>query len=448
MSSTLPSSSVRPSEPSSLGNAWGSPADRLAALDEPGRFLLPLLDAPVVTAERTPDLYASIVRELDAVRAWYATRTGWRIVRTPAYIRLLKESVVSLPAHGWRGCMDALDYELAVWTMWYAEGQAGSKFALSGLARSVQQHCVDAIGIPRVDWTVRDHRRSLRRALEALQRLGVVDVLDGDLEAYVERGGVEIMLSTEALLAKGAAFRALLVSVPDVLVAALTQCGDMTALECTRLPEFADAKQRLYRTLLLSPAALRVDDPEAFALLDDTFAREAIEVDLWTSIGWRLEVTADYATLLRPLNDVVPGLTYPGGSGIAHLALVAVTAVRDALDRAEIVADAAGRVAIARDHFATLLTDIQRDSENRFGKTTSTLRQDELLAQTVAYLTSNGMAEVERGTQRVVLSPVYGRLAGYYAPDGLGMAQDPRLQQLDTTDSTAARSAASLEDYA
>jgi len=54
----------------------------------------------------------------------------------------------------------------------------------SGLARSVQQQCVDKAGVPRVDWTVRDRRRALRRAIETLDRLDIVQVLDGDLEAY------------------------------------------------------------------------------------------------------------------------------------------------------------------------------------------------------------------------------------------------------------------------
>jgi len=66
-----------------------------------------------------------------------------------------------------------------------------------------------------------------------------------------------------------------------------------------------------------------------------------IDLDFWTSLGWRLEVTRGHAALLRPLNHAPPGLTYPGGSGLAHLALLAVGAVRDALKRSEIIADAA-----------------------------------------------------------------------------------------------------------
>jgi len=80
--------------------------------------------------------------------------------------------------------MEPLDYELAVWTMWYAEGLAGSKFTLSGLARSVQQQCVDRQGSRgRLDRS----RSSARapRAIETLDRLDIVQVLDGDLEAYV-----------------------------------------------------------------------------------------------------------------------------------------------------------------------------------------------------------------------------------------------------------------------
>jgi uncharacterized protein (TIGR02678 family) len=403
-------------------------AELRSTLDEPSRALLPLLDQPVIAARRTPELYAALTRELEPTRAWYAQRTGWRLDRKPEYLRLRKEPVRALGAHGWRGCVTPLDYRFAVWTMWFAEGLAGNTFPLSALARAIQQQCITETGLSDVDWTIRDQRRSLRRALETLHRLQIVEILDGDLEAYVDRGSVEILPATEALLAKGPAFRAFVVNVPDALARALAD-GDLAALDRAQATEFCTARQRLYRQLLLAPAFLRADDPEAFAILDDPYERDNIYLDCWTNLGWALEVTTEYAALLRPASDRVMGSTYPGASGIAFLALVAAGALRDAIERGDLAPDSAGRVAVPRDYLATLLADVQTDPTNSFGKTVRELRHDELVARTVEYLVGVGLADIERNAQRIVFSPAYGRLVGYYADDGLGMGQAPVASQ-------------------
>ncbi len=256
--------------------------------------LLDLLDRPVVQRAAQAEAYRRVYLHEDYLRAWFQDRPGWRLLGGDGSYRLERLPAQVLPDRGLPRLRTPLDYACLCWVLWYAEARAVDPkrwFVLSELAAEVVRAAAGAFRLGE-----RAHREALVRALQLLVDLGALVYRDGQAERWAT-GQVELGDDAIEVLYEFAddAPRLLAAFDPaglDVLGAPPT---DGPALPRTGEP--ASPQARAWRALLLGPTLWRGDDPEAFvALLSD---EEGFRRDLEDTLGWGLEVAAEYARIWR-----------------------------------------------------------------------------------------------------------------------------------------------------
>jgi uncharacterized protein (TIGR02678 family) len=369
-----------------------------------------LLDRVAVSAAEDDTAFRRIRAAIDDVRAWYARRTGWPTIITRDMIRTVKTPSVAHVGQGFEWVSEALDYELFVWILWYGESFATDQFVFSGLVGEVEVRTAELHGEGHFTWDRLDHRRALKRAAMALEDLGAIREVDGSVSAYAEER------SEDALYEFTGVARHLHVSLHGELYEAIVTRGEVDVL-ADLVDDAADDEQRLYRTLLLSPALYAHHDPAAFALLRSRDRRERIAADLRDHLGWDLEVTRGYACLLRPARDSQGRATFPVRSADAHIVLLLCGLVREQVASGALVPDDLDAVVVTRAWLEARIVGLQHEFGEAWGRTVARRSLDELIDGVVSFMC--GWALMERTASADVLRilPLAARWEAAYTDD-------------------------------
>ncbi len=268
-----------------------------------------LLTLPFLTGKTTG--YSVVLEHKDRVAHWHREHTGWKIEHNlrSGVIRLVRRPA-RIPSGVWDGwrAKDAFtsprDYAFFVYLLWYARtplalernihrqvelSRLKNQLATAANARE-EGRIIDFAG------NRREHS-SLMRALRALEYLGAVKI--GDEETAGKPGNDEDVLdalitftdvatSLTSRVDLGAASRVQEMRPdPRSLVAPLAESEEI------------DAAARLWRSLLVGPVLLRLDDPEAISLLDDEDFRDEVSREASSLFGLSLDHSHNYARLVR-----------------------------------------------------------------------------------------------------------------------------------------------------
>lgn len=257
------------------------------------------------------DLFRLVNRHYRALQDWHDAYTGWRIQRSATVVRLLRHVSAVTPGYMYDRLKEPRDFACLTWLLWYAENRQltgrgnEQQFLLSQLAEQVQEqsgsfHALNtatvAITMPALDFRKPSDRYSIQRALQYLEDLGGLHLVDGQTREWVEQAADADVLYefTDAIHALVAAL-----DLP-LLEHIAARFDDATSvLRPTLLADALNipALMRAWRALLLGPALLRFDDPPAFvALLQHA---DAVADELLHTFGWLLEIKRDYACVVR-----------------------------------------------------------------------------------------------------------------------------------------------------
>jgi uncharacterized protein (TIGR02678 family) len=378
---------------------------------ESHRAYVDLLDRAAVSAAADDAAFRRIRATIDEVRTWYARRTGWPTIVTRDMIRTVKTPSVAHVGQGFEWVSDPLDYELFVWILWYGESIASDQFVFSDLVAEVELRATELQGEGPFTWNRLEHRRSLKRAAEALEDLGAIREVDGSVAAYAEAR------AEDALYEFTDVSRHLHLSSPDDVYDAVVVRG---ALDGLREPvdDAADVEQRLYRTLLLSPALHAHHDPAAFALLRSPTRRERIAEDVRAHLGWDLEVTPGYACLLRPARDARGRATFPTRSAEAHVVLLLCGCVRRLVATGELVPDELDGIVVTRAWLDSRIVELQADFGAHWGRTMARLSLDALVDGVISLMRGWGLMEPAEDGDDVRILPLAARWEAAYVDDG------------------------------
>jgi uncharacterized protein (TIGR02678 family) len=180
-------------------------------------------------------------------------------------------------------------------------------------------------------------------------------------------------------------------------------------------------RERLYRTLLLSPALHASDDPEAFAQFRRRDRREAIAGDLREHFGWELEVTAAYAALLRPFADAVGLRVFPGRSAITHAALLMGTYLREQVAAGALRPDERERITMAAAAFETHALAVRARWGGNWGSGLGAASREAFVQSLADELRTWDMLQGPDADGYVTLMPLAARFAGCYLEHGEGL---------------------------
>ncbi len=299
---------------------------------------LALIEREVLLPKQS-DLFRLVKHHFYALQSWHDQHTGWRIQRDTNAIRLIRHLSATTPGYLYDRLKDPGDFACLTWILWFAEnrqltGRGNSQqFLLSQLAEQIQDQSVSGQDNERkFDFRRATDRYSIQRALQYLEDLGGLQLVDGQTREWVEQtADADVLYEFTAVIhSLVAAFN------PQFVLSVAEQLRNrMTALQPTLLPDAAatSALVRAWRTLLLGPALFRFDDSTAFAALlahVDAVANELLE-----TFGWLLDIQRDYACIVRASGmgaGPVTSLTPYGTND--QIAMLLCKAIRDQLKSA------------------------------------------------------------------------------------------------------------------
>lgn len=265
---------------------------------------LALMEREVILP-RQSDLFRLVKYHYYSLQSWHDQHTGWRIQRDASAIRLIRNPGAVTPGYLYDRLKEPGDFACLTWILWYAENRQLSgrgndqQFLLSQLAEQIQEQSASGPASERkFDFRKPADRYSIQRALQYLEDLGGLQLVDGQTRDWVEQTA-----SADALYEFTDVVRSLIFALnPQVVTLVADQLKDHSttlqpAILITPSGTSITPLVRAWRMLLLGPALFRFDDPPAYVELlahADVIANELLE-----SFGWLLDIRRDYACIVR-----------------------------------------------------------------------------------------------------------------------------------------------------
>ena len=299
-----------------------------------------LMERGVILSKQV-DLFRLVNRHYYTLQNWHDQNTGWRIQRGATVIRLVRQLSATTPGYVYDRLKEPKDFACLTWILSFAENRQltgrgnEQQFLLSQLAEQIQEQSPSVVdGETAFDFRRPTDRYSIQRALQYLEDMGGVQLVDGQTKEWVEQSADADVLYefTDVIRSLVSAFN------PQLLAMVATHLNNEgKTLQPTLLQSIVGDNfpvmalkplVRAWRTLLLGPVLLRYDDPEAFAELvahADEVANELLE-----TFGWLLDVKRDYACIVRASgmsSGPVTSLTPFGTSD--QMAVLMCTAIRE-----------------------------------------------------------------------------------------------------------------------
>lgn len=366
-----------------------------------------LIDRPVITAAHDRPLLEKVRRHQPALQSTFGRLTGWRVQAHPEFARLVKTPARAAASHGLAWARGKTDYALLAWVLWYGEHTHGRKFTVSQIAEEIKLRSAGP-GAAALDWTTREQRLAARRVFRGLEEMGVLRLQDGSVEEWADENG-----KRDALYAWGAAAWRIHVGISG---AELERLAEGRSAPVAHAPRDGTDEIRLYRTLLLNPALFRRDDPAAFRLLDAPETRARILQNLKYLTHWELEVTPEYARVLRPArSDDAVQTPIPLNSGLAHAVLCFCGLLRERQAAGRLVPAGGECFLIDDSRVWQDVDELQKRFGSKWGKTLREQKVSALAEDVVAEMKAWGlMRDTDVPGQYLVL-PTAARLAAHYA---------------------------------
>jgi len=366
-----------------------------------------LIDRVTITAAEDRPLLERIRRHGPALQSTFARLAGWRVQTHAEFARLVKLPARAEASHGLAWARGRLDYALLAWVLWYGEHTGGRKFTVSQVADEVRQRSAAPDGLPGFDWATRDQRLAARRVFRGLEEMGVLRLQDGSVDEWADETGKH-----DALYAWGAAAWRLHVHLPTAELERLAE-GHPAPLD----PAPADGTDevRLFRALLLNSVLLRRDDPAAFRLLDDAERRARVEMDLKYLTSWKLEVTAEYARVLRPArSDDAVQTPIPLASGLSHAVLCFCGLLRERQRAGRLVPAGGERFLVHESRIEQDVAELQARYGAYWGKGLREQRVGALMRDLLDEMKAWGLMRGPDGAGQYEVLPTAARLAAHY----------------------------------
>ena len=248
------------------------------------------------------DLFRLAQYHYHRLQTWHDQHTGWRIQRSSNVIRLVRHLSAATPGYLYERLHEPKDFACLTWTLWYAENRQltgrgnEQQFLLSQLADQIQEQSAQgADADSSFDFRRPTDRYSIQRALQYLEDIGGLQLVDGQTREWVEQTG-----SADVLYEFTDAVRSLILALnPQVVEEVVFHLNDpATTLQAALLPgDSTPPLMRAWRALLLGPVLCKFDDPAAFSALLAHI--DSVADELLDAFGWLLDVQRDYACIVR-----------------------------------------------------------------------------------------------------------------------------------------------------
>ena len=252
-----------------------------------------LMENRWVTRKDMPEEYLLIRRLERPRRHFFRDRCGWPLLVTAQFYKLEKIPAQAQSFMGLAPMQSREDYVLLACVLAFLEEyETGGQFLLGELAEALLSYYPEDAFTSKLNWEDYSWRKALIRVLKFLAEEKIINIVDDESEGFVSAGLKDGVMGGEALYEVTSLSRYFLRSFPKELqyYSSLQELAEADFF--TENTEEAQAarqrRQRLYRSLLLTPVLYKGEDPLDFLYLRNR--RERFINDLSDYLGLHYEL--------------------------------------------------------------------------------------------------------------------------------------------------------------
>ena len=252
-----------------------------------------LMENRWVTRKDMPEEYLLIRRLERPLRHFFRDRCGWPLLVTAQFYKLEKIPAQAQSFMGLAPMQSREDYVLLACVLAFLEEyETGGQFLLGELAEALLSYYPEDAFTSKLNWEDYSWRKALIRVLKFLAEEKIINIVDDESEGFVSAGLKDGVMGGEALYEVTSLSRYFLRSFPKELqyYSSLQELAEADFF--TESTEEAQAarqrRQRLYRSLLLTPVLYKGEDPLDFLYLRNR--RERFINDLSDYLGLHYEL--------------------------------------------------------------------------------------------------------------------------------------------------------------
>lgn len=347
-----------------------------------------------------PELYQIVRERENMLKRYVDEKLGFDLIVHQHFIKLEKIPVEAKSWMGIQAFQEARDYAIFCCALASTENRSvDEQFLLSDICEDIKDMYPSDIAL---DWTNYNHRRSLVRVIQEMERMTIIKTVEGEIEQFAMDEDQEVLYETTIYA------RYFMRSYPKELTD-YESMGEILQSEWER-HEVDERRKRVYRKLMTAPVVYREteDDPD-FAYIRNY--RNRLSDDIEEHTLFRLEVFKNAALLVSEERKQELTL-FPDQKAIMDVALHFANYIRTHAERFQ--PNELGNIQITRIMFEQTVKEIHSlygqgwSKQYREGTITATMNE------LIHVLMNWEMLSNDKETDAYVIRPLLGRVAGKY----------------------------------
>lgn len=367
-----------------------------------------LLSKRWILKDREKELYYQLKDEIGKSRDFLTEKLGYQAIITPNLIKLEK---IPAYAQNWMGIQDfsdRLEYIfLCMILMFLEDRDAGEQFVLSMLTEYIQANIKEE----QIDWTIYSYRRHLVKVMKYCVKIGILEIDDGSEDSFMKSDEGEVLYQNT-----GASRYFMKNFSRDI--SDYQSREDFLKEEWIGMNEDRGIirRQRVYRSLLMSPGIYLNDDTEEdFAYV--RHYRGMIEEELDRFFDCELQVHKTSAFLIMG-EDSNLGRSFPEENTLSDIVLLWCNLFRQKIADRSVEVPAGEDIVISRQQFLMISEECKRQYGSGWIKTYREMTMGEFCKKLKEYMIL--MEMIMEKYDQIIVYPIVGKVAGCYPKDFKG----------------------------
>ena len=367
-----------------------------------------LLSKRWILKNRDKELYYQLKDEIGKSRDFLTEKLGYQAIVTPNLIKLEK---IPAYAQNWMGIQefsDHLEYIfLCMILMFLEERDLGEQFVLSMLTEYIQGNIKEE----QIDWTIYSYRRHLVKVMKYCVKVGILEIDDGSEDNFMKSDEGEVLYQNT-----GASRYFMKNFSRDI--SDYQKQEDFLKEEWIGMNEDRGIirRQRVYRSLLMSPGIYLNDDTEEdFAYV--RHYRGMIQEELNRFFDCELQVHKTSAFLVMG-EDSNLGKSFPEENTLSDIVLLWCGLFRQKINDGDIEVPIGEDIVISTQQFVAISEECKRRYGNGWIKTYREMTMGEFCNKLKEYMII--MEMTKEIYDQIMVYPIVGKVEGCYPKDFKG----------------------------
>ena len=367
-----------------------------------------LLSKRWILKNRDKELYYQLKDGIGKSRDFLTEKLGYQAIVTPNLIKLEK---IPAYAQNWMGIQefsDHLEYIfLCMILMFLEERDSGEQFVLSMLTEYIQGNIKEE----QIDWTIYSYRRHLVKVMKYCVKVGILEIDDGSEDNFMKSDEGEVLYQNT-----GASRYFMKNFSRDI--SDYQKQEDFLKEEWIGMNEDRGIirRQRVYRSLLMSPGIYLNDDTEEdFAYV--RHYRGMIQEELDRFFDCELQVHKTSAFLVMG-EDSNLGKSFPEENTLSDIVLLWCGLFRQKINDGDIEVPVGEDIVISTQQFVAISEECKKRYGNGWIKTYREMTMGEFCNKLKEYMII--MEMIKEIYDQIMVYPIVGKVEGCYPKDFKG----------------------------